>query len=75
MTRRTLYVPLVVDYFRDFRIVEAADVSPWCEVLWTRLLCQVKASGSDGVVTRPMVLSCGVPQWQKWVAVLVRVVL
>lgn len=73
MSKRTLYVPLVVDYFRDFRIIEIADVSPWCEVLWTRLLCQVKASGSDGVVTRPIALSCGVPQWQKWIAVLVRV--
>jgi hypothetical protein len=72
-TRRRLYVPLVVDYFDDPRVVEAAEVSPWCEILWTRVLCKVKATGTDGAVTRPMILTLRVPQWTKWVDELVRV--
>lgn len=72
MSRR-LYVPIVVDYYRDTAVVEACADSPWCEVLWVRLLAEVKDRETDGVITPAIAAVTGVPSWRKRIATLVRV--
>ena len=70
---RKLYVPVVVDFYRDEAVVEACAESPWCEILWVRLLAEVKARETNGVVSRGIAIVTGVPQWQKRIDALVRV--
>lgn len=70
---RKLYVPVVVDYYRDVAVVEACAESPWCEILWVRLLAEVKARETNGAVSRGIAMVTGVPQWQKRIDTLVRV--
>lgn len=69
MSRR-LYVPILVDYFDDLALVAAVEKSPWCEVLWVRMLAEVKHQETDGVVTVAIAAKLRVPHWRKWIAVL-----
>ena len=73
MTKRTLYVPIAVDYFDDDAIMEACEESPWCEVLYLRLCC-IAASERTGGVIRPQHLAQAfVPKAERWMAILARV--
>lgn len=71
MSRRRLYVPLQCGYYDDEKVILAAERSPWCEVLFVRLLARAKDAERDGFVSIADVVAVRVPNHSRWVAVLV----
>ena len=56
-----LYVPLVVNYFEDVKIIR---VGPYAELLYVRSLAFCKRSGHDGAFTREerRIFGAGIPR-------------
>jgi hypothetical protein len=73
MAKRKLYVPLNVAYYLDEKVAQVCEVSPWCEVLWTRCLARAKASEAGGMLSIGDMAALHVNNWRKWVGYLVEV--
>ncbi len=70
---RRLYLPLDVDFFRDEAVTAAREASPWAELLFVHLCCEAKDRETDGRISPSIAAVALVPNWRKWITVLVDV--